>query len=226
MDFTKQPMKASLRNVLTGTPALLMALSLFTGCTTPNYKRADKTSAGIADYRAEIVQSKKAIDTTMLALDQIAATADTNPRKAFEAYSKAVDNLESTAATAQKRGQEMKAQGQAYFKQWEEQMAQVKNPDIRKLAEEQKAKLEETFNRIKTVAEPLKAQFDPWMSDLKDLRTYLSNDLTISGVDAAKSLFAKTRADGVEVQKSIDALVAELNTVSATLTPARVETRK
>ena len=48
------------------------------------------------------------------------------------------------------------------------------------------------------MAEPLKAQFDPWLSDLKDLQKYLSNDLTISGVDAAKSLFAKTQAEGLE----------------------------
>ena len=42
-----------------------------------------------------------------------------------------------------------------------------------------------------------------------------------SEADAAKGLFAKTKAGGVEVQKSMDALVTELNTVAATLTPAK-----
>ena len=60
------------------------------------------------------------------------------------------------------------------------------------------------------------------MSDLKDLQNYLSNDLTIAGVDAAKGQFAKTRADGVDVQKSMDGLVAELNTIAAALMPAKV----
>ena len=59
------------------------------------------------------------------------------------------------------------------------------------------------------------------MSDLKDLQKYLANDLTIAGVDAAKPLFAKTQAEGLEVQKSMVALVAELNTVAATITPAK-----
>jgi len=59
------------------------------------------------------------------------------------------------------------------------------------------------------------------MCSLKDLEKFLSNDLTVAGVDAAKGLFAKTRADGAEVQKSMDALIAELNTVSATITPAK-----
>ncbi len=201
--------------------------ALMTGCgTTAGYKQADKTGAGIAEFREEIVNGKKAIDATMKSLGDIAATANTNPRKAFEQYTKDVSNLESTADKIRKRAQDMKERGQAYFTQWEQQMAQVSNPDIRRLAEERKAKLQETFDSIRKYTEPLKAQFDPWMSDLKDLQKFLSNDLTVGGVDAAKSLFTKTTEGGLEVQKSMDALVAELNTVAATLTPAKVEAQK
>ena len=203
------------------------AALLLAGCgTTAGYKQADKTGAGIAEMRAEVVNGQKAIDQTVLALEQVAATANTDPRKAFEQYSKSLANLESTAVKTRKRSEEIQARGQAYFKQWEQQLAEVKNPQIRQLAEQQRAKLQATFDTIKQYAEPLKAKFDPWLSDLKDLKTYLSNDLTISGVDAAKSLLAKTQAEGIEIQKSMDALVAELNTVAATLTPAKVEEKK
>lgn len=199
----------------------LAAAALSTGCgTTSGYKQADKTGAGVAEFREEILNGKKAIDATMKSLDQIAASATTDPRKPFEQYAKSVANLESTAAKARKRAEDMQQQGKAYFAQWEKQMAEVQNPEIRNLASQRKAKLQETFDSIKKVAEPLKTQFAPWMSDLKDLEKYLGNDLTIAGVDAAKGLFAKTRTEGVEVQKSMDALVAELNTVSATITPA------
>ena len=207
--------------------ASVAATVLMTGCgTTSGYKQADKTGAGIAEFRDEIVKGKTAIDNTMTALDQVAATANTDPRKAFEEYSKAVENLESCANKVRRRGQEMKEQGHAYFKQWEEQMGQVKNPEIRNLAEQRKAKLQEAFDSIRKYTEPLKAQFNSWLSDLEDLQKYLSNDLTIAGVDAAKGQFAKTRADGVEVQKSMDGLVAELNTIAAALTPAKVEPMK
>ena len=200
----------------------LAAAALLAGCGTPSgYKQADKTGEGIADFRAEIGKGKQAIDAAMKSLDQIALTATTDPRKAFEQYSKSVANLESTAAKARKRSQDMKEQGKAYFAQWEKQMAEVKNAEIRNLAAARKAKLQETFDTIAKVAGPLKSQFDPWMSDLKDLEKYLANDLTIAGVDAAKSLIAKTEDEGRDVQKSMDALVAELNTVAATITPAK-----
>jgi hypothetical protein len=207
--------------------ATVAAALLLAGCgTTAGYKQAEKTGASIAEMRTEIVSSQKAIDQTMLALEQVAATANANPRKAFEQYAKSLDNLKSAADKARKRGEEMKARGQAYFKQWEQELAEVKNPAIRQLAEQRRAKLQAAFDSIQQYAEPLKEKFDPWLSDLKDLRSYLSNDLTIGGVDAAKSLFAKTQTEGVEVQKSMDALVGELNTVAAALTPAKVEEKK
>jgi len=204
----------------------MAAAALFTGCgTTSGYKQADKTGAGIAEFRDDIVNGKKSIDATMKSLGDVAASANTDPRKAFEKFSKDVASLDSTAATVRKRSQDMQQQGQAYFKQWQKEMASVQNPEIRNLAEQRKAKLEETFSAIKKYTEPLKAQFDPWMSDLKDLQKYLSNDLTIAGVDAAKGLFTKTTEGGLEVQKSMDALVLELNTIAATITPAKGGTK-
>jgi uncharacterized coiled-coil DUF342 family protein len=200
----------------------LASAAVLTGCgTTSGYKQADKTGAGIAEFRDEIVNGKKAIDATMQSLSDIAATANTDPRKAFGQFSKDVSNLESTANKVRKRAQSMQQQGQTYFKQWEKELAEVNNPDIRNLAAERRAKLQETFESIRKYSEPLKAQFDPWMADLKDLQKYLSNDLTIGGVDAAKDLFRKATHEGLEVQKSMDALVAELNTVAATITPAK-----
>ena len=204
----------------------LAAIAAVAGCATSGYQQADKTGEGIADFRNAIVTGKKAVDDAVQSLGQVAASANTDPRKAFEQYSKNVVNLESAANKARSRSEAVKAQGKAYFEQWQKQLADVKNPDIRALAEERKAKLQETFDKIKQLAEPLKAQFDPWMSDLKDLQKYLANDLTIAGVDAAKPLFTKTQAEGFEVQKSLDALVSELNTVAATITPAKAGAKK
>jgi len=221
---TMKPM--TLKGILTLTALAVGTATLLSGCATSGYKQADKTGAGIAEFRDEIVNGKKAIDATMKSLSDIAAAANTNPRKPYEQFAKNVADLESTAAKIHKRAQDMQAQGQSYFKQWEAELATVNNPEIRGLAEQRKAKLQQTFESIRQYSEPLKAQFGPWMSDLKDLQKYLGNDLTIAGVDAVKNQFKKATSSGMEVQKSMDALVAEANTIAATITPAKVEPKK
>jgi len=213
----------SLRSASLAAATAAVALLCNAGSTTSGYQQADKTGAGIAEYRNEIVNGKKAIDATMQSLSAIAASANSDPRKAFQTFSKNVAHLESTAADVRKRGESMRAEGADYFKRWEEQLTQVNSPEIRQLAADRKAKLQEAFNSIRQHSEPLKAQFEPWMSHLKDLQKYLGNDLTIAGVDAAKSLFAKATQGGLEVQKSMDSLVAELNTIAATITPAKAK---
>lgn len=200
----------------------MAGVASFTSCKAPaNYKQADKTGEGIADFRAEITNLKRDVDNTLKSLDQIAVTANTDPRAAFEKFSKNVTSLSSSADKARKRGKEIREKGQAYFDQWEAQLAQLNNPEVKQLAEKRRTKLRAAFDNIRKIADPLNAKFDAWMSDLKDLQIYLANDLTIAGVDGAKTLFAKTKAEGLDVQKSMDELIAELNTIAAALTPAK-----
>ena len=99
------------------------------------YKMADKTGASIAEFRDEIVNVKKEVDATMVALDKIVTTATTDPRKAFKDFDKAVPRIDDAAKTAKKRAEDMKERGQAYFAQWEKEMAAVNSPEVRKLAE-------------------------------------------------------------------------------------------
>jgi hypothetical protein len=187
------------------------------------YKLADKVGTGIADFRDEIVDVKKAVDVTMAALDKVVADASTDPRKAFKVFDSSVPKIDSAAAKAKKRSEAMKASGQKYFQAWEKDLAAVSDPDIRKLAEERKAKLQTTFDNIKTNLEPAREQFNTWLANLKDLQKYLGQDLTISGVDAAKDLIAKSKTGGVAVQETLDKVITELNTLVATLTPAKVK---
>jgi len=205
---------------LTTTITVAAAVLLLAGCASSGYKQAEKTGAGIAEFRTEINKGKQAIDATMQSLGQISATANTDPRHAFQQYSKDLANLEAVTARVRRRSQELRTKGDAYFKQWQEQLATVQNAEIRKLSEEQKAKMQATFDSIQKHTDPLKAKFDPWISDLRDLRTYLNNDLTVSGIEAAKGLFEKTQSEGSEIQKSMDALVSELNNVSTAMTPS------
>ena len=189
------------------------------------YKQADKTGASIAEFRDEIVNVKKEVDAAVAALDKVVTTATTDPRKAFKDFDKAVPAVDSAAQKAKKRADDMKAKGAAYFKDWEKELASVNNPEIRKLAEERKVKLQTTFDSIKTSMEPARDQFTVWLADLKDLHKYLGNDLTIGGIDAAKELIGKEKNNGRAVQQTLDKVIAELNTIVATLTPAK-ETKK
>lgn len=187
------------------------------------YKLADKAGASIAEFRDEIVNVKKEVDASMASLDKVVTQATVNPRKAYEEFKKSVPRVDSAAAKAKKQAEDMKAKGQDYFKQWEKELAGVNNPEVRKLAEERKTKLQATFAKIKETTEPARDLFNTFLADLKDLQVVLGQDLTIAGIDAAKDPIAKTKSEGAKVQQTLDKVIAELNTVVATITPAKAK---
>ena len=187
------------------------------------YKLADKVGASIAEFRDEVIDVKKEVDATLASLDKIVAQATIDPRKAFKEFDKNVPDVDSAAAKAKKRATEMKEKGKTYFSQWEKELAAVNDPDIRKLAEERKVKLEAAFGNIRNSMEPVRDQFNAWLASLKDLQKYLNNDLTIGGIDAAKDLIAKNKSEGLAVQQNLDKVIAELNTVVATIMPAKAK---
>jgi hypothetical protein len=117
----------------------------------------------------------------------------------------------------------MKAKGQAYFQQWEQEMTNVNSAEIRQLAEERKAKLQTSFDNIKNTTEPAREQFVAWLDHLKDLQKFLSQDITLSGVEAAKEPIAKAKTEGLAVQQSLEKVISELNTVVATITPSKLK---
>ena len=203
----------------------VVAAQLITATTASaaGYKMADKVGAGIAEFRDEVLNIKKEVDATVASLDKVVTTAATDPRKAFKEFDKAVPRIDDAAKKAKKRAEDMRERGQAYFKEWEKELAGVNNPEIRKLAEERKAKLQTAFDSIKGFMEPARDQFNTWLADLKDLQKYLSNDLTIGGIDAAKELIGKAKTEGQGVQQSMDRVIAELNTIVATITPAKAK---
>jgi hypothetical protein len=198
-------------------------VAFVTGCASTGYEKANKTGASIAAFRNDVLNISKSVDATMAALNQVITTANNDPTKAYNTFASSLKKLDSAVATAKARAQEIQAQGDAYFKQWETQLQTIQNPDIRKAAEQQKAKLQETFAKIKPLAQQTKADFEPFSSDCHDLQKFLSNDLTVTGVDAAKSLIDKTVTHGQAVQKSLASLMAEMNAISAAITPAKAQ---
>ena len=96
-------MKTSYHKLAGMLVALGAGAALFSGCGTPSgYKQADKTGAGIAEFRESIIKAKTSVDNTVKSLNDIAVTADTNPRKAYEQFSENVNRLESDSAKAKK----------------------------------------------------------------------------------------------------------------------------
>jgi hypothetical protein len=200
---------------------LVAAAAGWFGCaTTRQACNAANTAEDVAAFRQIVVQFTEAVGKTMQSLDQVIVQANRDPRKAIDDFALSVHRLEVDSVAARARTAAMRARGSAYFEQWQAHLAAAKDERVRKLAEEHRDKLKQSFEQGRLAMQQAREVFKPFLSGLKELRAVLESNPTLPGVDGAKESIRTARKQGRQVQEGLEAVLAELNTMATTLRPA------
>jgi small-conductance mechanosensitive channel len=190
------------------------------GCASTESARKEPTPRDdFREYRQLVVQAMSQVDTTLRALDEISVEANRDPRPGYAAFAKAVQRLEVDSIRMRARTQAMRARGDAYFEHWEAYLAGVNNEQVRKLAEEHRAELKQSFEQAQQAAQEVREVFRPFLSDLQKIRAVLEAESNLARIDAEKSLILAAGDKGRQVEQGLDRLLAEMNSMTALLRP-------
>lgn len=197
----------------------VVAVALFAGCRSSNYEKGAATGAGLQAAANRIGQGQSKIDTTLTNLNDLV----TNPgdlATQFKKYTTSVSDLESSAKDVASKVASMRGKGDAYFKAWDEQAAQIKNEDIKNRSAQRKAEMQKRFTDIKMNYTQAADLFKPFLSDLKDIQTALATDLTPGGVSAIKGAAEKANKDAVPLKASMDKLASQFKDLGVAMQAA------
>lgn len=195
------------------------ALALLVSCAAKsNSYSGPAPRADLAEYRQIASEARKLVQATLASLDRTVAQTPCPPR-VFKAFSKDVQRLEVDSFKIRARAQAIRARGEAYFEQWQEQLRSVKDPVARQLAEQRRDRLQERFTQIRLDSQQTREAFQPFMAGLRHLRNGLENDPALAGTASMKELIRSTRDNGQKVQTGLAAILGELDAVAAILKP-------
>ena len=198
--------------------ALAIAAALMTGCAKDEGReRSGKAVTSLRELRGELGDAQKQVDQVMAAASGVQSAQDLKP--AYEKYKKEVAETEAVAEDARERSQDMQARAAEYQTKWQAEMSKVSSPELKAAAAERAAKVRGRYATISAKAQDVRAAYQPFMRDLKDLQTYLSNDLTPPAVQAAKPVFDKVQTTGQVLKQKLAALQQELDDVAAEMSP-------
>ena len=175
----------------------------------------------MAEYRQIVVDARKVVQLSLQSLDRATTQAPCSPR-VFKAFTKDVQRLEVDSFKLRARAQAMRARGEAYFAQWHEHLAGVKDPEVRKLAEQRHDLLEQSFARIRVTTQQTREAFQPFMSGLHRLRNGLETNPGFAAADSTKPLIRTTQENGQKVEQGLAAILEELKSVAAALKPVKL----
>jgi hypothetical protein len=159
------------------------------------------------------------LQATNAALDRLPSTPDLNAW--MKEYNKSVADLQKAAANARTHWLDMKENSADYIAQWDEEMAETKNPEIKETMEQRQERVKASFDRMTNIAVEVRDSYQPYVQDLVDIQKALTADLTPNAVKALEPSIAKAKKNGEVVLQKLDALGQELNKLTGGMSPKR-----
>ncbi len=210
-------MKTRNRSLVFLTMLIVGASAFLGGCATTGMDRSVKTSNSIQEVDNEIAKMDAQLDKTAASLDMLLRPGQPEVEKFFGHYSDNLVKLENEGNRVLKRMEEMNSQSIEYFAEWEKQGNAYSNPRIRELSEERRLKLAETYARVPAASAGVEVTYLSYLSDLKEIQTYLSNDLTPKGIETLTPVVDKTDQDLKALKESMQPVLVALNEIKAEL---------
>lgn len=203
---------------------VLVSTLILAGCANPARQRSERAISTLDSTRNELNAGTAQINDVLATLDQLEARpADLKP--VYQKYVRQVNGLESRADAVSRRVRDMRARSADYSTGWQAEAQTIGNPELRAAATQRNERVSDRWNEIDSRAQDVRAAYDPFINELRDLETFLSNDLTYAGVSAARPVFDTVRSRAAELKERVSGLVRELDETYARLSPTTAPTR-
>lgn len=206
-----------LNKIYTWSSALLIIAALgITSCSSTGMQRSEDTRTTMETVDNDIQEASRQLDATGASLDALMRLSQVDIQQAFESYSNNVEKMVDMEKKFAKHAEEMKDKGIDYFEEWQKEGTEYQNPQIQQLSDQRRAALEEIYDKIAENSIGVDEAFKAYVSDLKEIQTFLSNDLTTKGIAAIGPTSKKVVSDG-------DSLHYAIQNVQTAIQNARAE---
>lgn len=196
---------------------LLGTTAVLGGCATTGMDRSVKASNSIKDVDKEIRKMNVQIDVTAASLDTLVVADKSDLKKRFDSYSDNLEKLDKEGKKVLKRIDEMKLRNNQYFSEWEKEGDSFTNSEIRELSEQRRSKLAETYARVPAAGSGIKGSYHAYLTDLKEIQKYLSNDLTPKGIEGITPVANRSVQDLNALKASLTPVIAAMDEINAEL---------
>jgi hypothetical protein len=199
---------------------LALTVGLATLMSATGYADQEALMKGVGDALTEVNATKSQLAATMSSLNALLATKPGDDlRPAYQTYVDNVDKTKQAAATTKQLVDQMNSDSANYFSSWKADNDKISNPQMHKVATHRLEQVQRNYARSIASLQAASDKFTPFLSDLGDIQTALSNDLTAKGLKAAHGVFEKANHDHGEVQKEIGKAVQHLTATQTALSP-------
>ena len=168
---------------------------------------SEQTTASMLDVKQSLIEASAQIDATNASLNDVIRTGESgaqpeNVKASYEAYSDNVRKMDQTAKMVNKHIDQMTTRGNDYFQEWGKSGGSYTDPQMQKLSAQERNRLTQSFADISSASAGMRGSLNAYLAEIKQIQTYLSNNLTTAGLSAVAPIAQAAARDGAELKRS------------------------
>jgi hypothetical protein len=198
-------------NVKASLAAGMVVTMLLAGCSSAPAPLPPKIAAGLEDLHSEGVSLKGQIEKTVGALKDLMSKPQAEYSTQFERFSHELGILEAKVEQAVQQRTATETVVEEQFLNWDENLKQLKDEELRARAADRRAATEATYSKIQQKMAELRKVWAPFISDLTDTRQYLKDDLSQVGLQTITPTVKRIYERKPIVINRLDAVLETLN---------------
>ncbi len=186
------------------------------GCNSTSMERSNAARISLQTMDSDIQSAIRQLDITGRSLDNLMSVSQSDLNKVFDTYSDNVLQIASFEEKFARHAAEMTTRGTDYFEEWQKEGTEYKNPTIQQLSDQRRAELGKIYEKIAENSIGVNEAFKTYVSDVEEIKAFLSNDLSAKGISAIAPTSQKVISEG-------DSLMVALENVQIAIQGAREE---
>lgn len=198
---------------------LATALAVLAGCASKSFDKGTATANATQSAAVAVSQTSTKVTDVLGALNDLTFKSQGDLRKQYDTFVAATANLNKSIETLGTKVASMRDAAAAYSANWSNQLALINGTELRQKSLDRMTEVTTHLKDMDASYLEVKNSLSPFMTDLKDIQTFLGTDLTAGGLATVKDVVSKTKVDAVPLRDSIKKLGTNFSSLGASLSP-------
>lgn len=199
------------------TTLLLGTTVCLNGCATMGMGKSEsaKTTAKVSEVESDLKQTLAQVDATQASLDNLIQPGQADVKSQYQAYAKDVEKMEKMSKQLEKDQTKMQEQQRDYLAKWEKKEATYTDTSLKEASSQRRAALSTAYSEIPKANSTFRDGLNNYLTQIKQIQTQLSLDLTNKGVEAVTPAAQKAMEDGRNLKDSAQPVITAMDRVKS-----------
>ncbi|ACM20729.1 hypothetical protein Geob_2375 [Geotalea daltonii FRC-32] len=208
-------MKVKTRFGIIVTTLLLGSTAYLNGCATMGMGKGEaaKTTTKVQAAETGLKQTLAQVDATQASLDSLIEPGQADVKNKFDAYSADVEKMDKMAKQLEKDQSKMQEQQREYLAEWEKKERTYTDPSLREASGQRRAALNSAYSEVPKASTQFQDALNGYLSQIKQIQTQLSLDLTNKGIESITPAAQKALSDGGRLKDTAEPVITAMERV-------------